>query len=169
VLLVTFPAAAGANPSVDQYTESVPTADGQTRPHSGPDQTRPRPHRLPRSVRHRIQTEGGSDAPQLEAVAASPELGAPARADGTISDAGGAAGGSDRGDGGAGGDSGSTGNATGGSKAGADEPDRPSTLHAVTTAAASGDGGSVGVLLVGLLAITLAAAAAARARRRASR
>ena len=72
---MTLPPAAGANPSVDQYVESVPTGDG------GVDVGKPgtpadRP--LPARVRERVQEKGGADAAQLEAIATSPALGAPA-------------------------------------------------------------------------------------------
>jgi len=82
VLMLTPPvatAASGAdpsNPALDQYVESVPSSHGNhPGPPSGGSQTDP--NALPPSVRSHIQTHGGSDTQQLEAVGSSPALGAP--------------------------------------------------------------------------------------------
>jgi hypothetical protein len=135
---MTLPAAAGANPSVDQYVESVPTGDGGT---SGGGGAKPEGGTLPQRVRDRLQEEGGSDAAQLEAVATSPALGAPA--------AGKPAPTTRRDD----------------ATPRADAP-KPSALDAATTAAVDNGGAPIGVLVGGMLALTAIAGAAAFARRR---
>ena len=139
LLMLLQPDAGVANPSVDQYVESVPTAGGSPAPGG-------RPAQLPAAVRDRIRSEGGADAATLQAVASSPALGAPASASGT----GGHSGGSkpDR--------SGTAG-----------EPDSPVTA-ATTTAVPDGGGSSVPVLAGGLILLTAAGAGMALARRRRS-
>lgn len=168
VLLMILPPTAGAsNPAVDQYVESVPTVGGNPATHDnvggGGHSSAPRGH-LSRSVRERIRSQGGSDAAQLQAVAESPELGAPS---GAATGAAGSGNGKDRNGGGApGGSSSGPGSGGGSSAGGGAEPARPSALTAATTAATGGSASSVGVLIAGLLAITLAGVATAVARRR---
>ena len=62
-------------PSIDQYVESVPTGAGRSAP-AQPQAKGTEP--LPKQVSQRLEAEGGSDARQLETIATSPALGAPA-------------------------------------------------------------------------------------------
>jgi hypothetical protein len=139
---MTLPPAAGANPSVDQYVESVPTGEGDT---NEDDHGDGKAHPLPSHLRDRLRDEGGSDAPQLEKLATEPALGAPAvpRAE------------DDREAGGGRGDD-----------AGRAEPARPSALDATTAAAVDGAGNTMEILLAGVVLLTAAAAGLAFARRR---
>lgn len=79
-VLAALPAAASAqgessdNPSLNQYTESVPTPRGERRTQGGP---RERPVPLPAAARRELEREGGADAEALGAIATSPKLGAP--------------------------------------------------------------------------------------------
>src|SRR5215208_4103253 len=68
-------AEASTNPSIDQYVESVPSAGGDRSPQGQPHSNA---GSLPPNVRERIRSQGGSDAAQLETIASSPALGAPA-------------------------------------------------------------------------------------------
>jgi hypothetical protein len=137
LLMLLQPAAGMANPSVDQYVESVPTADGHLPAAGGGSGGRSAD--VPAAIRGRIRAEGGSDAATLEAVASSPTLGAPASGSGRAR-------------------SGST-------RAGAaGKP--PSTAAAATVAAVDGGGNSIAVLVGGLILLTAVAGAVALARRR---
>jgi hypothetical protein len=169
LLIVLPPAARAANPSVDQYVESVPTADGDTigggnggvgGGRTTRDHANPGPTRLPHSVRQRIRSQGGSDAATLETIASSPALGAPDSV--PASDSGGGSGRGRSRSGGGGGGSGGNGNGNV-----ADEKP-PSAIKAATAAAVDGGGGSMGVLAGGLILLTAAGAGIALARRRRS-
>jgi hypothetical protein len=59
--------------AIAQYVEMVPTGTGDQPPGVGSQQET----KLPPKLKHRIQTQGGSDAPALVAVASSPTYGAP--------------------------------------------------------------------------------------------
>jgi hypothetical protein len=61
--------------AADQYVESVPTSRGPRRP----GLEKREKASLPASVSGRIEREGGADAAQLEQIATSPDLGAPAK------------------------------------------------------------------------------------------
>ena len=134
-------AASGAdpsNPSLNQYVESVPSSHGDRTPPSGgaksPD------GQLPASVQRQIETQGGRDAKQLESIATSPALGAPAS---------------------------STDGAGGGRETKAEAADHsPSSLDALTSAATGGDGNSLGLLVLGLVLVTALLGGSALARRR---
>ena len=66
----------GSNaPSIDQYVESVPTGSGRS---EAPSRETGSAEPLPRQVAEGIEAEGGTDASQLETIATSPALGAPA-------------------------------------------------------------------------------------------
>jgi hypothetical protein len=153
VLMLLPPAATAAsgadpsNPSLDQYVESVPSADGGPPRTAGSSQGH-----LSDSVRHRLATQGGSDAAQLAAVASSPALGAPSGSQVRARRSGRA-------------------NGPAGENPGARPPvatrrAAPSGLRALATAATHGEGSSIGVLLAGLLAITALAGGTALTRRR---
>jgi hypothetical protein len=142
-------AASGAdpsNPSLDQYVESVPSSHGDKTPPAGSS----RGH-LSSSVSHEIAKRGGADAKQLEALATSPALGAPTST-ATPSSPGVA--------GSRGGQTGRTPGGSGGSARGAARAPlaigarTPSGLHAIATAATSGEGSSIGLLAGGLVLIT---------------
>lgn len=163
VLMLLPPATAagapgGDSPSLNQYVESVPTADGdQPTPRGGPAGGSggggggggSAGSSLPPSVRSEIRAQGGADADQLEAIAGSPALGAPAQ---------------DRGRG-AQGNSGRDRDA-GAPGARASSGHRPSAVDAVATAATSGGEGASTALVGGLVLLTAAMAFAALARRR---
>ena len=137
-------AASGAdpsNPSLNQYVESVPSSHGDGTPPSGGAGSGS--GQLPASVRHRIEAQGGPDAKQLEAVAGSPALGAPASKPG-----------------------GSSHTQGGSSPVPAAADHRPSGLRAAADATVGGDGSSVVLLALGLLVVTTAAGGMALARRR---
>jgi hypothetical protein len=106
---------------------------------------------LPPSVRHRLATQGGADAKQLDAIATSPELGAPSPQSAPRR------GGADR--------PANGGTGTGGTASAADERS-PSAISAVARAATGGDGSSVVVLVGGLALITALMAVVALGRRR---
>jgi hypothetical protein len=164
VLMILPPAATAAtgadpsNPSLDQYVESVPSSHG-----GGPPTGRPSRGHLSDSVRQEIVRRGGADAKQLEAVATSAAFGAPTSTASHGTSGASATGGS--GGGTASGTSGHAGNGSGGTPS-PSGGQRPSGLDAITTAATSGDGSSVGVLAAGLLLIAAMAAGTAFARRR---
>lgn len=68
-------------PGIDQYVEEIPSAAGpkpvpQPRPTPGGGGAPP-PAPLPESTRAAIARDGGDDAPLLDDLASSPELGAP--------------------------------------------------------------------------------------------
>lgn len=154
VLMLLPPAATAAgadpsNPSLDQYVESVPTSHGGAPPPNG---TTTRGH-LSTSVRHQIAQRGGADATQLQAIATSPAFGAPVDAVASAS----------------GRQAGSSGSGSGATRRTTPQPaaaSRPSGVDAFTTAATHGGGGSVGVLAIGLVVITLMAGGIALSRRR---
>jgi hypothetical protein len=70
------PGESSDSPSLNQYTESVPTSRGDRRTQGGP---RERPVPLPSSVRRDLEREAGPDAQALDAIATEPALGAPGR------------------------------------------------------------------------------------------
>ena len=156
VLMLTPPVAAAqsgtdpSNPALDQYVESVPSSHGS---HPGPPSAggQTHPDALPPAVRSQIQTQGGSDAKQLEAVGSSPALGAPPAASHHARHG-------DR------------------AKPAATAPTRvkpedksPSLLSSVAKAATDGGGGDgAGLLIVGLVLLTAALGGTALARRRIS-
>jgi hypothetical protein len=152
VLMLTPPvatAASGAdpsNPALDQYVESVPSSHGN---HPGPPSagSQTDPNALPPSVRSQIQTQGGSDAQQLEAVGSSPALGAPPEHHAR------------RGDGGT--------RAPRAPTRVKPEEKSPSLLSSVAKAATDG-GDSAGLLIVGLVLLTAALGGTALVRRRVS-
>jgi hypothetical protein len=170
VVLIVFPSAAaadpGSNPAVDQYVESVPSSGGDTPSggsHSGGN------HRLPPAVRHQIHSQGGADAPELEAVASSPALGAPPTTPATPAATGGAQGG--------GSSNGAARNrhvgapgapgATSVSDKATSQPDsRPSVVTAAADALVGSGSSGVGLLLVGLFAVSAACGTAVLMRRR---
>lgn len=166
VLMILPPAATAApgdgtdpsNPSLDQYVESVPSSHGDHRPPRGGGGAKP--GHLSTSVRRRIHAQGGSDSRQLAAVATSPALGAPGSYPSRSGSGGGKAG-SARG----GASSPGGGSSDGGAAAVAEER-APSSLSAVTAAAAHGDGSSIGALVIGLVLISALAGGLALARRR---
>jgi hypothetical protein len=163
VLMILPPAATAAtgadpsNPSLDQYVESVPTSHGDPPPGGGSSQghiTTSTGH-LPASIRHDIAARGGRDATQLEAIATSPAFGAPATA--VRSTAGG----------------GATGGDTGGSRHADKSPaapvradHRPSGIAALADSATRSGGGSIGLLLGGVVLISALLGGTALARRR---
>jgi hypothetical protein len=142
ILPAAAPAASGAdpsNPSLDQYVESVPSADGNRNPPSSGGSDRSA-DALPPEVRQRIGAQGGPDAKQLEAITSSPAYGAPEPKKHPGGDA---------------------------KPSRASDGPAPSGLDAVTTAATgSGDGSSIGLLLGGLVLITVVAGGVAIMRRR---
>jgi hypothetical protein len=164
VLMILPPAATAAtgadpsNPSLGQYVESVPSSHG-----GGPPTGPPSRGHLSDSVRRQIARRGGADAKQLEAVTTSSSFGAPTSTATRSSSSAGGTGGS--GGSTAGNANGGSGNGAGGAPA-ASADRRPSGLDAITTAATSGEGSSIGVLAAGLLLIAAMAAGTAFARRR---
>jgi hypothetical protein len=96
-------------------------------------------------VRHQIEAQGGADAKQLQAIATSPALGAPAPK------AGGSA---------------SPRPHAGSTPVTAAADHRPSGFRAAADAAVGGDGSAVLLLAAGLLLVTAAAGGTALARRR---
>jgi hypothetical protein len=139
VLLTILPPAGMAAPSRDPaVNQYVESVPGAGGDRAPNTEPRSGGEELPSGVRSEIEASGGEDAEALEAVASSPALGAP-RAD------------RDRD-----GDSGSR----------ADPKGPPSTIGAVTSAAASGDGDASGWLLGGIALLTVALAGTALARRR---
>jgi hypothetical protein len=161
VLMLLPPAATAAsgadpsNPSLDQYVESVPTSHGDPPPGGGSTRGHISTTHLPASVRHQIAAHGGRDATQLQAIATSPAFGAPADAVASTS----------------GRPAGSPGSGSGAARRSPPEApaaSRPSGVDAFTTAATHGGGGSVGVLAIGLVVITLMAGGIALSRRRAN-
>jgi len=164
VLMILPPAATAAtgadpsNPSLDQYVESVPSSHG-----GGPPSGRPSRGHLSDSVRQEIVRRGGADARQLEAVATSSAFGAPTSTAAQSSSSAGGTGGSGAGT--TGGANGGAGNGSRGAPA-ASGDHRPSGLDAITSAATSGDGSSIGVLAAGLVLIAAMAGGTALARRR---
>jgi hypothetical protein len=164
VLMLLPPAATAAsgadpsNPSLDQYVESVPTSHGDPPGGGGSTRGHISSAPLPASVRHQIAAHGGRDATQLEAIATSPAFGAPAAAVASTS----------------GGSTGTSGAGSGSARHPTAQPpaasgaSRPSGVDAFTTAATHGGGGSIGVLAIGLVVITLMAVGLALSRRRAN-
>ena len=139
VLLTILPPAGMAAPSRDPAVDQyVESVPGAGGDRAPNSEPRSGGERLPSDVRSEIERSGGEDAEALEAVASSPALGAP------------------RGD--------RDGNGGGGSRAASKAP--PSTIDAVTSAAASGDSDAGGWLLAGLALLTAALAGVALARRR---
>lgn len=63
------------SPSVDQYVERVPTAEGPKPSAAGPKYKRNA--KLPENVRERLREEGGEDAQALEDITTAAGLGAP--------------------------------------------------------------------------------------------
>jgi hypothetical protein len=142
-MLLPSAAIASANPSVDQYVESVPSVGGTPPPGTSP-RSPGGAGALPPDLQRRIDASGGTDARQLEAVVTSPALGAPApreRAEAA--------------------------RARGGAPApSASEPARPAAIKAAIGAGSHGDGTPFGWLLAGWLATTAVAILAAVLRRR---
>jgi hypothetical protein len=137
LLMILPPVAGAANPSVDQYVESVPSASGPGPGDGGDDGGPTHGHAttLPPATRKAIRAEGGSDAGALEAIASSPALGAP--------DTGGARSGS-----------------------GAKAPRAGASTKPAAAATVDGGGSSVAVLAAGLILLTVVACGTALARRR---
>ncbi|HEY0633518.1 MAG TPA: hypothetical protein VGC98_15785 [Thermoleophilaceae bacterium] len=165
VLMILPPAATAAsgadpsNPSLDQYVESVPSSHGDKTPPGGSSHGR-----LSDSVRHKIAKQGGADAKQLQAVATSPTFGAPTST-ATQSSSGTAGSSAGRGGSSAGGSG--SGSSAGGARAPLAIDERaPSGLHALATAATSGEGSSIGLLVGGLVLITALLGGTALAARR---
>jgi hypothetical protein len=154
VLMLTPPvatAASGAdpsNPALDQYVESVPSSDGN---HPAPPSDAGKTESLPPTVQSQIQSQGGSDQQQLEAVGGSPALGAPSPS----------ATRKDRADG-----SGAKKPAPG--TLAKPEEKSPSLLSSVATAATESHGDTSGLLIGGLVLLTVAIGGTALARRRLS-
>jgi hypothetical protein len=139
VLLTILPPAGMAAPSRDPAVDQyVESVPGAGGDRAPNSEPRSGGERLPSDVRSEIERSGGEDAEDLRAVASSPALGAP-RAD------------DDR-------------NGDGDSGAASKGP--PSTIDAVTSAAASGDGDASGWLIAGLALLTAALAGTALLRRR---
>jgi hypothetical protein len=140
VLLTILPpapaAASGEDPAVDQYVERVPTAGGDGAP---VDERRPGRAELPARIKRRLESAGGEDAVALEAVAASPALGARPASDLRARPARGP------------------------------RPKRepPSALRAAARAPLHADAGTIALLLAGLALVTIAVGAAALRSRRA--
>jgi hypothetical protein len=124
----------------DQYVETLPTANG---PRATDRKPKHRRAALAPGIQHRLAQQGGSSAATLEAVATSPELGAPAPSSGP--GATGSNGGSGSGSGG--------GRRHGGKGSGESTPSVPSAA----IKAASGTGTGLGWLALGLPLITAAA------------
>jgi hypothetical protein len=129
-----------SDPSVNQYVESVPTTKGSKPTTRRPDD---KPAPLPPEVRRKLEAEGGPVAEELEEIATSPALGAPA----TPRD-------------------GKPGSAR--ERGGHDAParDERGTVSAVAQAVGGDGAGAMGTLLGGLLLISGVVAAAALHRRR---
>jgi hypothetical protein len=125
------------SPSVEQYVERVPTAEGP-RPSSG-DGTTDR-DALPPAARRELRERAGSDAEALEAIAGSEALGAPQGQRRGSADAAPGGGGASGGD--------------------------ATTSAGPAVVDAAFDGGGTSLLLVGLVVTTLIAAGVALARRR---
>jgi len=139
VLLTILPPAGTAAPGRDPaVNQYVESVPGAGGDRAPNTEPRSGGERLPSGVRAEIERSGGEDTEALEAVASSPALGAPKAERG----ADGAAGSRARSEG------------------------SPSTLGAVTSAAASGDGDASRWLLWGLVLLTAALAGTALARRR---
>jgi hypothetical protein len=129
--------------AISQYVEGVPAAGGTKTPGVG---RRGKPKALPTAVRAALNASGGSDAPALQQLATSPDLGAPARPAPRAAAVAAAA------------------------VARPSEEGSPpvAALSAAVTAAGDGGGGRFAVLGLALLAITAVVLASARRRVRAS-
>lgn len=139
VLLTILPPAGMAAPSNDPAVDQyVESVPGAGGDRAPGSEPRSGGERLPSDVSREIERSGGDDAEALEAVASSPALGAPRADTGKGSEAG--------------------------SRASSEGP--PSTIDAVTSAAASSGGDAGGWLLGGLAFLTAALATFALARRR---
>lgn len=140
------------SPSVDQYVERVPTAEGPKPSAAGPKYKRNA--RLPANVRQRLREEGGADAQALEDIATAAGLGAPEQPRG-----------------GTGGGSSGEGPVPGGtpSRAVSGESAGKGAVPAVAEAAFGSGSTATALLVVGLLGTTIAVGAAALARRRTTR
>jgi hypothetical protein len=139
VLLTILPPAGTAAPSRDPaVNQYVESVPGAGGDRAPNNEPRSGGEPLPSDVRSEIKRSGGEDTDALEAVASSPALGAPR---------------ADRGD-------------RDGPGAGRRSEGPPSTIDAVASAAASGDGDAGGWLIGGLALLTAALAALGLARRR---
>jgi hypothetical protein len=139
VLLTILPPAGTAAPSRDPaVNQYVESVPGTGGDRAPGSERRSGGEPLPPDVRSEIERSGGEDVEALEAVASSPALGAPR---------------ADRGD-------------DREARAGGGSDGPPSTIDAVASAAASGDGDAGGWLVGGLALLTAALAAFALARRR---
>jgi hypothetical protein len=135
------PGADPSNPSLHQHVESVPSSHGGPPSRGGSS-----PGRLSESIRHRLAAQGGSNAKQLEAVATSAPLGAPASTAAASASRAGRVGSSNAG---AGTDTRASGAKPSSSGRTAAGEHAPSALHAITTAATQSGSGSVAAFLVG--------------------
>jgi hypothetical protein len=137
----------GNNSGTGQYVEPVPDAGGDrpAAPGTGPGRTT-----LPAGTRARLPA--GAEGRTLERLATDPGSGAPAGAT----------------QGGRAGDGGHAGSAAGGPSARILGQSDQSAFRAATEASAGGDGHTVPLLIVALIALTLGVGAAARSRGRSS-
>ncbi len=151
------------SPSVEQYVERVPTAEG-AKP-SGNGTYKPgRP--LPEKVRKRLREEAGADAQALEDVATAEGLGAPASSE-EGSGSGGAPAGGSGGQDDQRGDRPQRDDGAAAPPVAATDDGGKGTVPAIADAAFGTDSDSTPLLLVGLLLTTAVMAGAAVARRRA--
>ena len=153
-------------PSLDQYVESVPSAEGGT---AAPRRSPGAAGRLPAATRRQLRRQGGSSAAALERIATDPAFGAP-----PATGAAPASGGDDEPEPGrrpratpARDGAGGSGGAGGPSGAGTVRESDPGALSA--GAGALADAGATGPLALVALALIAAGAGAAAVRRRRAR